>query len=284
MILDNHNNHTLFFQSKSNTVMKSTFFKILKYTSILILIIILNKILFQNQLFDNDYSNPYLITMTVFKLSLFLLTLFFLRHEKITISKFNKTKYLLIIVGVIVFVRLYYNVSSKSVELKLDIDYCKLTFYSLLNFSIGLFEEFYFRLFVFSLLCSFYKKNLFKISILTSLLFAIVHLNNLLLNSYTLSDVLFQVFFAFSIGMLFQVLFINYKNIYIPVLIHFFIDFNSNFSEKFFNVTPIGSIDEGFDNTTFGIVSTFILISMVFTYFNLKKKEVTFFIIEKPNK
>ena len=231
-------------------------------------------------MFHNDYSSGYLIAMTILKGSLFLFTLFLLKYEKIKVSNFNKTKYLLIIVGVVVFLRLYQNVLTKSTELKMDIDFCKLTLYSLHNLFIGLFEEFYFRLFVFSLLCSFYKRNLFKISILTSSLFAIVHLSNLILNPYTFNEVMFQVMFAFAIGVFFQILFINFKNIYIPVLIHFFIDFNANFSVKFFNISPKETNETGFDYESLGIILVFIVLSLVFAYFNLKKKEVSYFIIE----
>jgi len=257
--------------------MKNNLIKILAYTMAFMLIINLCKIFIQNPLFHEDYSSSYLIVMTILKGSLFLFTLFLLKNEKIKVSNFNKTKYLLLIVGIIVFFRLYYNVTSSAAELKLEVDYIKLIFYSLHNFFIGLFEEFYFRLFVFSLLCSFYKKNLFKISILTSSLFAIVHLSNLLLNSYSFSDVLFQVFFAFAVGIFFQILFVNFKNIYIPVLIHFFIDFNSNFSEKFFNISTKEINETGFDYESLGIISVFIILSLVFAYFNLKKKDASYF-------
>ena len=246
------------------------------------LLIVLCKIFIQNPLFHNDYSTGYLIAMTTLKALLFLLTLFLLKYEKVKVSSYNKTKYLLIIVGVVVFLRLYHNVSSQSATLKMGVDFYKLTFYSLHNLVIGLFEEFYFRLLIFSLLCSLYKKNLFKISIITSALFAVVHLSNLLLNSYNLNDVIFQVMFAFAIGLFFQILFINFKNIYIPVLIHFFIDFNSDFSGKFFNVSPNKDFDTGFDYTTLGIVFTFIVLSLVFVYLNLKKKEASYFMVT-PN-
>ena len=86
--------------------------------------------------------------------------------------------------------------------------------------------------------------------------------------------------FAFATGLFLQIVFINFKNIYIPSLIHFFIDFNSNFSEKFFNISPHEVNDTGFDYTTFGIVSAFIILSLIFAYFNLKKKNVNYFIIE----
>ena len=111
---------------------------------VFMLIINLYKIFIQNPLFHNDYSTGYLIAMTSLKVSLFLITLFLLNYEKIKVSNFNKTKYLLIIVGVVVFLRLYHNVLSKSVELKIDIDYLKLSFYGLNNLFIGLFDEFYF--------------------------------------------------------------------------------------------------------------------------------------------
>ena len=123
------------------------------------LIINLYKIFIQNQLFNNDYSNGYLIAMVILKVSLFALTLFFLNHEKIRVSNFNKNKFILVIVALIVCFRLYQNVISKSAELKMDIDYSRLSYYSLDNLFIGLFEEFYFRVLVFTLLCSFYKKQ-----------------------------------------------------------------------------------------------------------------------------
>jgi membrane protease YdiL (CAAX protease family) len=260
--------------------MKNAFLKILKYTVVFMLIINLYKIFIQNPLFHNDYSSGYLIVMTILKVSLFLVTLALLKYEKIKVSNFNKNKYLLLIVAVVIVLRLYQNVLSESTTLKMDIDYFKLSFYSLNNLSIGFFEEFYFRLFVFSLLCSFYKTSLFKISIITSALFAIVHLSNLLLNSYAFNDVLFQVMFAFATGLFLQLIFINVKNIYIPALIHFFIDFNSSFSEKFFNVSPSEINDTGFDYTTFGIVLLFIILALIFAYFNLRKKEANYFKIE----
>ena len=264
--------------------MKNTIIRILVYTLLFALIINGFKIFIQNPLFHDDYSNGYLIVMTILKVTLFLLTLFLLNYEKIKVSNYNKNKYLLIIVALIIFFRLYQNVNSTSTELKMDIDYSRLTYHGLLNLFIGLFEEFYFRVLVFTLLCSFYKKNLFKITVLTSLLFGIVHISSLLLSSYNYSDVLFQVMSAFAIGVIFQLLLINFKNIYIPVLIHFFIDFNSSFSEKFFNVTSNEIYDEGFDYTTFWTIFVLIILSLVFAYFNLRKKEVSYFqtgLIEK---
>ena len=257
--------------------MKNNIIKILAYTLIFMLIINLYKIFIQNPLFHNDYSTGYLITMTILKAFLFALTLFLLNYEKIRVSNFNKNKLILVIVALIVCFRVYQNVITKSAELKMDIDYSKLSYYTLHNLFIGLFEEFYFRVLVFTLLCSFYKKNLFKISILTSLLFAAVHISNLILNSYTLSDELFQVMFAFATGLFFQILFINSKNIYIPALIHFFIDFNSNFSGKFFNVSSKEIYDDGFDYQTFWIVLVLIILSLVFAYFNLRKKDTSYF-------
>lgn len=260
--------------------MKNTYFKISGYTLLLMLIIVFHKVLIQNNFFDNDYSIGYWASMTILKIALFLITLFFLKYEKINLLNFSKSKYILIIVGLLIFLRLYQNIISISESLKMGIDFYKLAIYSLSNLFVGLFEEFYFRLFVFTLLCSFYKKNLFKISILTSSLFAIVHMSNLILNSYSASDVLFQVMFAFASGLFFQILFINFKNIYIPSLIHFYIDFNSNLSEKFFNVSH-NEIDEaGFDYTTFGIIAAFIIITLIGAYYNLRKKNTNDF--QKP--
>ena len=128
--------------------MKNNLIKILAYTLIFMLIINLYKIFIQNALFNNDYSNGYLIAMANLKISLFLLTLFLLNYEKIRVSNFNKNKFILVVVALIVCFRLYQNVNTTSTELKMDIDYSKLFYYSLHNLFIGLFEEFYFRLLV----------------------------------------------------------------------------------------------------------------------------------------
>ena len=142
--------------------MKNPILKILLYTLAFMLIIDFYKIFIENPLFHNDYSTGYLIAMTILKASLFALTLFLLNYEKIKVSNFNKHKFILVIVALIVFFRVYHNVITKSAELKVDIDYSKLSYYTLHNLFIGLFEEFYFRVLVFTLLCSFYKKNLLK--------------------------------------------------------------------------------------------------------------------------
>jgi membrane protease YdiL (CAAX protease family) len=260
--------------------MKTASLKILKYTVAFLLVINLFKIFVQNPLFHNDYSSGYLIAMTVLKASLFIATLVLLKYETIKVSHFAKNKYLLLVIALLVVLRLYQNVGTASVVLKMEVDYFKLCFYSLHNLFIGLFEEFYFRLLVFCLLCRYCKASLFTISVITSALFAVVHLSNLLLQSYSLNDVLFQVMFAFATGLLLQLAFLNFKNIYIPAVIHFFIDFNSNFKEKFFNAAPKLDEDTGFDSTTFGIVLTFIIIALVFAYFNLRKKEVSYFQME----
>ena len=83
--------------------------------------------------------------------------------------------------------------------------------------------------------------------------------------------------FAFATGLLLQIVFIRFKNIFIPSLIHFFIDFNASFSEKFFNVSSNEIYDDSFDFESFWILLVFLIISLVFAYFNLRKKEVSYF-------
>ena len=122
--------------------MKNPIIKILLYTLVFTLIIDFYKIFIQNQWFNNDYSNGYLIAMANLKISLFLLTLFLLNYEKIRVSNFNKNKFILVVVALIVCFRLYHNVITKSTELKMGIDYSRLSYYSLDNLFTGLFGEF----------------------------------------------------------------------------------------------------------------------------------------------
>lgn len=75
----------------------------------------------------------------------------------------------------------------------------------LVSVTIGIFEEFTFRGIVFSTL-NFDKNQLFKAAVISSAAFGLMHLENLWgheFSSELLTNVLSQVLFAFSIGMLF---------------------------------------------------------------------------------
>lgn len=92
--------------------------------------------------------------------------------------------------------------------------------------SAGIGEEAWMRGLVFAaFLCLFSKKpkSLTKTAIVSSLLFGLTHLTNLIAAEPL--AVLQQVFYASCFGLTFAVLRVGYNNLWLPVLVHFLIDF-----------------------------------------------------------
>ncbi len=138
------------------------------------------------------------------------------------------------------FLLLYLAITSKTIQLKDS----NLELYSyehlLFLFSCiitGVFEELLFRVFLFngiikSKLSS--KKNeiLVKSILWTSLLFGIAHISNLLNPNYHIYSVISQIIIAFGLGLLFQSLYIRFKNISILIILHSIINYFGAFNSK----------------------------------------------------
>lgn len=72
-------------------------------------------------------------------------------------------------------------------------------------------------------------KPLLKTAVVTSLLFGLIHLLNLIVAEPT--AVVQQVFYATSLGLLFAVIRVGYDNLWLPILLHFLFDFQPTINE-----------------------------------------------------
>lgn len=100
--------------------------------------------------------------------------------------------------------------------------------------SAGIGEESWLRgLFFTAFLVMFSKKKgpLLKTALATSLLFGSLHLLNLLQAGSNPLAVFQQVFYATAFGLLFAVIRVGYNNLWLPMLLHFLIDFKPTIHE-----------------------------------------------------
>jgi membrane protease YdiL (CAAX protease family) len=250
---------------------------LLLYIFYVSIIIVSYKLLIINKFFINEPNNHiFLLIDFLLKTSLFLITIYWIKKNEICYKSFNKNKIIALIVSLILIYLSYNNVISKSIEYKVAISNDKLLLYSLKNLSIGFFEEFFFRILIFGLILKiFVNKNLFIITIITSLIFALVHFQNLFLTDFDFESALFQVILAFALGVFFQLLVINLKNIYLASFIHAIVDFNGMLKQKFFNIPVSIEKDTGFDYETLVIALSLMVIMIIIAYFNLKNKKIS---------
>jgi len=108
--------------------------------------------------------------------------------------------------------------------------------------STGVFEELFFRVFIFSLILEIYPKMKCNLAVLlTSLVFGLFHSMNFIVMDY--ESVLLQIGLSIIIGIFFQQIYLKHGNILIVILLHSLINFNGMIKsffnyEKSFNTTP----------------------------------------------
>lgn len=154
--------------------------------------------------------------------------------------------------------------------------------YSLLCLSVGFFEEFFFRILIFGYVCYLFKNpnfksNYYKEIIITSLLFATLHLTNIFNSDYDYVSVINQVMIAFLIGILLQCIFIRFNNIWFNAVLHGLINYNGAVSEELLKIkTTVSQTDNGNSiGQTFITVLIFSVILIPIAYFLIKGKENT---------
>lgn len=115
-------------------------------------------------------------------------------------------------------------VTNFAIETNQEISSVKHLIFILTAFSVGLFEEFLFRLVVFLGIYKLYFFNnpnkLLKSILVSSIIFSLVHFFNVFNHNYERLSILIQVFAAFSLGLLFQCLFVRFQNIILVIILH----------------------------------------------------------------
>ena len=144
--------------------------------------------------------------------------------------------------------------------------------------AVGLFEELFFRVFVFHYLLEILapRKNKLILSIIsTSLIFGFAHLTNLFNPEYHKISVINQVLFAASIGFVFQSIYIRTRSLTIitclHALINFFGSYKNNLLEDVDNIESQFTFND-FMTTFLTILMFTILVVLPLSYLLIRKE------------
>lgn len=102
-------------------------------------------------------------------------------------------------------------------------------------FVIGIFEEVVFRGVVFNYFIFVFRKSnklILLAGLLSSIIFGLIHITNVLYGGAELAYTLYQVAYASALGFLFAMVYVRTKSIVAPIFLHTMIDW----SDLFFNV------------------------------------------------
>jgi len=271
--------------------MNSNLKKIITYVSVTIILLIMYKFLIINQYFTTDtYSSNYFIVELVSRIIFIGITIGLIQKNSINLKIFNANKILTGIVIIILLYLLYQNVLSESITYNKSVNFTRLSLYSLMNLSIGFFEELFIRVLIFILVCRYFEyKKLFLAVVVTAFIFSLLHFQNIFIEGNILSDVILQMIFAFGVGLVFQLIMIKTRNLYLLAFIHATIDFNAGLKYKFFNVLPDDINTNVADNTIEISNSLAIIVYLVYLspiivgiYFYLRNKNILNYLDIKP--
>lgn len=179
----------------------------------------------------------------------------------------------LVVVGLLLFLSLRFSLPYVGIRYS----WGNLTAYYTKCFSVGLMEEVLCRWIIFGLVVVAYpKRSVFWQIVITSAIFALLHLGNFITGYLDLFSVLNQIIYAFLLGLLFQGLFIRFRNIILVAVFHGLVNFHGMYNSIF--KLEDNSIVEGNPVTDmvqtqifFGIICLILLLILRFT---MKKEDV----------
>lgn len=136
----------------------------------------------------------------------------------------------LIVIGILLFLSLRFSFPYIGTRYS----WGNLTAYYTKCFSVGLMEEVLCRWIIFGLVVMAYpKSNVFGQIVITSAIFALLHMSNLITGYLDIFSVLNQMIFAFLLGLFFQGLLIRFKNIILVAVLHGLINFHGMYNARF---------------------------------------------------
>lgn len=213
--------------------------------------------------FEGELIN-FLVYKTAFKLLLAILALTVLR--KIRFFSFNDVNQHKIISGGLILLILFLSFSYVQGNLDAAISNESHLFFFLSTLSTGLFEELFNRLLIFGLIYCYLiqskKHNVyFEAILISSVIFGVLHLNNLFNSDYDKLSVINQAILAIGVGFLLQVILVKTKNIILVVFIHSAL----NYIGSFRSVLDINNHDPSSfaEMTLFATVVNLIMFSVI---------------------
>lgn len=227
-----------------------------------------------------DDDNLFLFHGSI-KFILLLFTVYTIKKDKIIHWEFTFKNLVMssVICALLVLLSLQHTFSI-SAEQKVSATNLNLFPYTFQCLSTGFFEEFFFRILIFSYICKtlegIQKGKNYKAVLITSFLFSIAHLTNVFSEEFDTVSVINQILFAFAIGIFFQCLFFKWKNIYLLSFMHAAVNFNGMIKSTLFKIE-----DHSLDNTPINNFIQTMIVLVIFTallvipilYFGLKNKQ-----------
>lgn len=123
--------------------------------------------------------------------------------------------------------------------------------------SVGVFEELLFRVIIFNIFLNYFlNKQLVRSVILTSFLFGFAHLTNFLNPDFEPFSVLIQIFFAFSIGLIFQCIYVKTKSLVFISALHALVNYLGMYKSRLLNIKLS-------DNTVYSFNDFFISLATI---------------------
>lgn len=157
-------------------------------------------------------------------------------HRKFSLFKWNL--YIIPLLGILLYFSFTF-IENKIIDNGLKITFAENLLFLFFCLSVGFFEELLFRVYFFQQLLANKKYSLWKTTIITTLLFALVHSFNLLKLEYSILGVFFQIFFAFIMGIILQALFIRFQNIFLVGALHGLVNYFGTYRTRLFQIkTP----------------------------------------------
>lgn len=227
----------------------------------------INKEIFEDNLLTKIISKFLLIIATVILL---------IKYSLLIKFKYNKRSIFFTIISFIITLLAFLFIKNEIVINRLIIDNYKHFLFLLSCFAVGLFEELFFRIFMFLFMLKIFEKDkrrLLKSIILTSIFFGIAHYSNFLNPEYYTLSVINQSLFAISIGILLQSLYIRFNSLIFIVTIHTLINYLGSYKSKLFEINQNFNTDYetgDFLSTLLSIV-IFSIIVIIASYFLVGK-------------
>lgn len=207
-----------------------------------------------------DIENAEIYYLLKISSKILIITIIFILIKKYHYSIRNKYK---IIITAISIATLYYALTSLQSEISETINITKNLLFLISCLSVAVFEELFFRVFIYKFLKEKGYAS-FKLIVVPSLLFGVAHFSSLFSEGVEVFSVINQVVFAFGIGLVLQTVYVKSKSITICVIIHALINYYGSYKSGLLNFNNLTeSIDSESIYTFNDFLATFITLTLI---------------------
>jgi membrane protease YdiL (CAAX protease family) len=180
---------------------------------------------------ETEFSFHYILKC-ILKLGLVFISVIFIRKLILEFKLFKNSLYIIPICIFLIYLS-FQNVNQAIESSNVNITKYQNLLFFLSCLFVGAFEELFFRVYVFqSLLTNLKGKSQLKIISITSLIFALAHMTNMLKPDVEALSIFVQIVFAFGLGFVFQALYLRFNNIILPICIHGIVNYLGTYKSR----------------------------------------------------